>query len=102
MIGRNDDCWCGSRKKWKKCHFPNEGPKVYSVLSNLKKEYFQKYQIILKNEKQIQGIKDASNLAAKILDATCALAKAGVTTEELNQFAHKKPKTKKRKALLSI
>lgn len=24
-IGRNDPCWCGSGKKWKKCHFPKVG-----------------------------------------------------------------------------
>lgn len=24
-IGRNDPCWCGSGKKWKKCHFPKIG-----------------------------------------------------------------------------
>ena len=24
-IGRNDACWCGSGKKWKKCHYPDEG-----------------------------------------------------------------------------
>ena len=24
-IGRNDPCWCGSGKKWKKCHFPQTG-----------------------------------------------------------------------------
>lgn len=24
-IGRNDPCWCGSGKKWKKCHYPNLG-----------------------------------------------------------------------------
>lgn len=24
-IGRNDPCWCGSGKKWKKCHYPQEG-----------------------------------------------------------------------------
>lgn len=24
-LGRNDPCWCGSGKKWKKCHFPNAG-----------------------------------------------------------------------------
>lgn len=24
-IGRNDPCWCGSGKKWKKCHYPKEG-----------------------------------------------------------------------------
>jgi len=22
-IGRNDPCWCGSGKKWKRCHYPN-------------------------------------------------------------------------------
>ncbi len=22
QIGRNDPCWCGSGKKWKKCHYP--------------------------------------------------------------------------------
>jgi hypothetical protein len=23
-IGRNDPCWCGSGKKWKKCHINRE------------------------------------------------------------------------------
>ena len=22
-LGRNDPCWCGSGKKWKKCHYPS-------------------------------------------------------------------------------
>jgi preprotein translocase subunit SecA len=24
-IGRNDPCWCGSGKKWKRCHYPQVG-----------------------------------------------------------------------------
>ena len=24
-LGRNDPCWCGSGKKWKKCHYPALG-----------------------------------------------------------------------------
>jgi len=24
-LGRNDPCWCGSGKKWKKCHYPEIG-----------------------------------------------------------------------------
>lgn len=24
-LGRNDPCWCGSGKKWKKCHYPQTG-----------------------------------------------------------------------------
>ncbi len=27
QIGRNDPCWCGSGKKWKKCHYPQLPPK---------------------------------------------------------------------------
>jgi preprotein translocase subunit SecA len=23
-IGRNDPCWCGSGKKWKRCHYPQQ------------------------------------------------------------------------------
>ncbi len=25
ILGRNDPCWCGSGKKWKKCHYPQTG-----------------------------------------------------------------------------
>lgn len=85
MSGRNDPCWCGSGKKWKKCHFPEENPKV-SV--NLRKTYLDRYGILIKNEEQIAKIRAAGRLAAKILDATCAHAQKGVSTEELNQFAH--------------
>lgn len=92
MIGRNDLCWCGSGRKWKKCHFPVEGEtKVTKVPFNekLREEYFRKHQIIIKNEKQIEGIRAACQLASDILDETCKRAKEGVTTLELNDFAHK-------------
>jgi methionyl aminopeptidase len=87
MIGRNDPCWCGSGLKWKKCHFPKEGneEKGNKSVSDL---YYKKYQIIIKTPEQIEGIRQACKLASEILDATCAMAKAGVTTLELNDFAH--------------
>ncbi|HFT8046801.1 TPA: SEC-C metal-binding domain-containing protein [Klebsiella pneumoniae] len=28
-IGRNDSCWCGSGKKYKKCHLGREKEKKY-------------------------------------------------------------------------
>lgn len=84
MITRNDPCWCGSGQKWKKCHFPNPSP-----TSNLAEQYLKKYGIILKTEEQIKGIRRACKLAAQILDKTCKMAKAGVTTNQLNAFAHK-------------
>lgn len=87
MIGRNDVCWCGSGQKWKKCHYPklpaNQVPKI-----DLRKEYFQKHHILIKDTNQIEGIRASCQLASQILEATCAIAKPGVTTLELNDFAH--------------
>ena len=88
MIGRNDPCWCGSGEKWKKCHYPDLG-KAKSINSSLKDEYYKKHQIIIKNEKQIEGIRRSCQLASKILDETCKHAKEGVTTQELNDIAHR-------------
>lgn len=82
MIQRNDPCWCGSGHKWKACHFPQK-----DSLSS-KEMYAKKYGISLKNPAQIAGIKEACTLAAYILDETCRKAQAGVTTNELNTFAH--------------
>lgn len=89
MIGRNDPCWCGSGQKWKKCHFPHEGKIKKNLTSlELKKAYFRDFHIIIKDDKQIEGIRESCKLASSILDAACAIAKAGVATEELNAFAH--------------
>jgi len=90
MIGRNDACWCGSGKKWKKCHFPQEGkPKPAPTTKNLKSLYEKNYDILLKTPEQIAGIRRACHLSSDILMETCKRAVAGVTTQELNDFAHK-------------
>lgn len=83
MTSRNDPCWCGSGKKWKKCHFPNEGPQ------NLATQYLKQYGILIKTPGQIAGIKAASKLASSILAKLCEAAKEGVTTDELNSLAVK-------------
>jgi methionyl aminopeptidase len=86
MITRNDSCWCGSGKKWKKCHFPNPGAEGVAPLYE---QYLKKYGILIKTPEQIEGIRRACLLTTDILDKTCALAKAGVTTNALNSFAHR-------------
>lgn len=86
-INRNDPCWCGSKKKWKYCHFPATSPS--SDLDPIQSLYLNNYNIILKSPKQIIGIRKACHLTAHILEKTCQMAKAGVTTQELNDFAHK-------------
>lgn len=90
MIGRNDDCWCGNGKKWKKCHAPDEGPAARKIKNHqiLKEEYSKRYDILLKDERQIQGIRKACHLASFILEETCKKAQEGISTLELNDFAH--------------
>lgn len=86
MIGRNDFCFCGSGKKWKKCHFPQKSPLDEAYLRN---EYAKKYEIILKTKEQIDRIRQACKLAALILQTLCQEAKEGVTTNELDLLAQK-------------
>ena len=86
MISRNDPCWCGSGKKWKKCHHPFTPPQNFETQ---KAAYFKNYQIVLKTPEQIEGIRAASKLAATILKKICTLAKEGVTTLELNDLSTK-------------
>ncbi len=87
MIGRNDPCWCGSEKKWKQCHAPERSPQDAS--NELSNRYRRQFGILIKTPEQIEGIRAACHLAARILEATCVMARQGVTTQELNDYAHK-------------
>lgn len=92
MIGRNDDCWCNSGKKWKKCHYP-QLPEKKANIPDLKTTYRKRYGILIKDKEQIEGIKASCKLAAEILEEVCNAAKEGVKTQELNDLAvdlHKK------------
>ena len=84
MIERNDPCWCGSKEKWKKCHYPVKPTVDFAALA---REYKKRYGILLKTPGQIQGIRRASHLAATILKKLCEMAQEGVTTNQLNDFA---------------
>ncbi len=91
MIERNGSCWCGSGEKWKKCHYPqlSSAQSRISPLIDLKTDYLRKHHILIKDGKQIEKIRASCQLASHILEATCALAKAGVTTQELNDYAQR-------------
>lgn len=83
MITRNDLCWCGSGQKWKKCHYPRVPEE------SLPTRYLNEYGIIIKTPSQIEGIREACKVTAKILDAVCQAAVAGVSTSELDSLAQK-------------
>ena len=83
-LNRNDDCWCGSGKKYKKCHmgFDNK-------LNELKKlGYEVPTHDIIKNKEQIEKIKESAKINNAVLDEVEKNIKAGMTTEDINKIVH--------------
>lgn len=82
--GRNDECWCGSGKKYKKCHIDfDEKIEEYEV---------QGFEVpdhtIIKTKAQIKKIKESAKINIAVLDYVSEHIKAGVTTEEINDWVN--------------
>lgn len=82
--GRNDPCPCGSGKKFKKCCLHEIREKSMDV----KKLYARKYQIRLKNKREIEGIRKAGRLVVKTLEMVAEKLHPGMITEEINTLVH--------------
>lgn len=85
-IGRNDKCWCGSGRKYKNCH---------AGFDNILAQYRAKGAItpprsIIKNEAQIQGIRESAKINIAVLDYVAVHIKAGVTTAEIDRWVFDK------------
>ena len=83
-INRNAPCWCGSNKKYKHCHLEFD-KKLFS--------YAQRGAIIpprsiIKNEEQIQRIKESSKINTAVLDLVSKNIKVGMSTDEINTIVH--------------
>ena len=83
-IGRNDPCWCGSGKKYKKCHEAFDAKvemlrqKGYPVLDHK----------LIKTPEQIEKIKESCKINVAVLDYVAEHIKAGVSTEEIDRWVH--------------
>lgn len=83
-LNRNDQCWCGSGKKYKKCHIDFD-----EKLESLKlKGYEVPTRDLIKNEEQIEGIKESAKINNAVLDLVQEKIKVGMTTEEINKLVH--------------
>lgn len=84
MLKRNDACWCGSGKKYKKCHLEFDQ----------KLDYYKSlgYDIpdrkLILNERDIEGLKKSGAITKGILDEVIDMIRPGVTTEAINTFVH--------------
>lgn len=82
--GRNDECWCGSGRKYKKCHI--------DIDTRLQQCYDQglevPYRSLLKTAADIEGIKRSSAINIGVLDYVAEHIGPGVTTEQIDQWVH--------------
>lgn len=83
-LSRNDQCWCGSNKKYKNCHLEfDEKLKFYKS-----KGCIVPPAKIIKNHEQIKQIKESAKINNAVLDLVASKIKAGMTTEEINTLVH--------------
>lgn len=83
-IGRNDPCWCGSGKKYKKCHCHFD-----EKLQEMKqKGYLVPSRKLIKNQEQIEGIRESAKINIAVLDYVAEHIKAGVTTQQIDDWVY--------------
>ena len=85
-IGRNDPCWCGSGKKYKKCHEEFDD-KIAYIKS-------QGHEVpdhsIIKTPEQIEKIKESAKINIAVLDYVAENIRAGMTTQQIDDLVAEK------------
>ncbi len=98
----NDACWCGSGRKYKRCHKGKEGRVLPGHVSPMRTvaahipptPYYESGrpprtdEAMVKSAETIASMRVAGRIAAEVLAVTGAAVRPGVTTEELDIVAH--------------
>lgn len=81
-LGRNDTCWCGSGRKYKKCHLAFD--------QRLEECWERGYEVLprrlLKNAQDIEGIRKSAQVNIGALDYVAEHIAPGVTTAEVDRW----------------
>ena len=82
--GRNDACWCGSGKKYKKCHSAFD-----ERLERLWEEGWEVLpRTLYKTPADIEGIKRSAAINVGVLDYVGEHIAAGMTTNQIDQMIY--------------
>ncbi len=98
----NDLCWCGSGRKYKRCHKPLEGRVQPGELSRWREvpadierpPYAESGRVrrqsepACKSPEVIEAMRIAGRLAAEILELAGHMVRPGVTTDEIDEYVH--------------
>ena len=81
---RNELCWCGSGKKYKKCHIDfDEKIEEFEGAGHIVPSHE-----ILKNAEQIEKIKESAKINIAVLDYVAEHIKAGISTAEIDKWVY--------------
>lgn len=87
MRNRNEICWCGSGRKYKKCHMEFD-EKLSSIRFDEMKGQVPPPRKIIKNDADIEAIQKSGAINDAALDLVAAHIRPGIDTETLNRLAH--------------
>ena len=83
---RNDLCWCGSGKKYKKCH-EDFDERISEMKFDIFRGQVRPPKKVINNEKDIAGVRAAGVINDGALDLMTELVRPGVDTASLDQAA---------------
>ncbi len=83
-LGRNDLCWCGSGKKYKKCHEAFDERILEFQLAG----HVVPPHSIIKTPEQIEGMRRSSEINIAVLDYVAEHIREGITTEEIDRWVY--------------
>ena len=86
-MNRNDNCWCGSGKKYKKCHL-NFDERIENMKFIKNKGQVRPKHKLINNAEDVAGIKRAAVINSGALDLAGSLVKEGVNTLAINDAVH--------------
>lgn len=83
-LSPNDVCWCGSGRKYKKCHMAMD-----EKMALLHDRHLQvPPRELLKTPAQIEGMKESARVNMAVLDAVAEKIGAGMSTEDIDQLVY--------------
>lgn len=85
-IGRNDNCWCGSGKKYKHCHEAFD--ERIAVIA--RQGHIVPHHDIIKTREQLDGIRESGKVNIAVLDYVAENIHAGMSTEEIDKLVYEK------------
>lgn len=83
-MNRNDECWCGSGNKYKRCHIEFDAKLERLSASG----FIVPPRNIIKTNDQIEGIKASAKINNEVLDLVSKHIKEGMSTEEIDTLVY--------------